>query len=30
VGTAIIERKEVKQQTAFRYVFIENTFLKDV
>jgi cell division control protein 45 len=30
VGTSIIERKEVKQHPAYRYVFIENTFLKDI
>jgi hypothetical protein len=30
VGTAIIERREVKQNGNYRYVFIENSFLKDI
>ena len=30
VGTSIIERKEVKQANGYRYVFIENSFLKDI
>lgn len=32
VGTSLIERKLVKPgpTTAYRYVFIENSFLKDV
>ena len=30
VGTALVDRREVKQQDAYRYAFIENSFLKDI
>lgn len=30
VGTSIIERKELKGNGSYRYVFIENTYLKDI
>jgi hypothetical protein len=30
IGTSIIDKKEVKAGEGFRYVFIENDYLKDV
>ena len=26
----MVERREIKQATNFRYVFLENSFLKDI
>ena len=30
VGTSLVEKREVKTQTYFRYVIIENSLLKDI
>lgn len=30
IGTSIIDKKEVKAGEGFRYVFLENDYLKDV
>ncbi len=30
IGTQIIEKKEIKMAQGFRYVMIENDYLKDV
>jgi hypothetical protein len=30
VGNAILDQREVKQMKQFNYVFIENSFLKDI
>ena len=30
IGTSIIDKKEVKAGEGFRYVFLENDYLKDI